>query len=104
MSLLTISYSKIRILTICIIKRNLTASKPTGSSLHNTYAKSGLETRICVQSYRLFFVSDTEDEVWKNVGKQERDAASKNTQDRREKDLACLKQFGGTATASNKRM
>jgi len=44
----------------------------------NVVARGGLEIKLCIQTYRLFYVSATEDILWRMFSKEElENAASK---------------------------
>jgi paired amphipathic helix protein Sin3a len=53
--------------------RSLPAKAVAGAG-HDFYARGGLEIKVCVRTYRLFYVSRTEDVLWRipSVAEQER--------------------------------
>ena len=57
------------LMTILLVSRNL---PPAFRELPpNCISQDGLEIKICVRTYRLFFVSNTEDFMWKISSRDE---------------------------------
>lgn len=48
-------------------------------------ARGGLELKVCVRTYRLFFVSDTEDVLWRISTQEEHDDAQRRLEARNKK-------------------
>ncbi|KAG1731662.1 uncharacterized protein EDB91DRAFT_1238915 [Suillus paluster] len=57
-----------------LLRRNVPAS--VTSSTPAVLARSALETKVCVRTYRLFFVSGTEDFLWRIPSKEDVDTSS----------------------------
>jgi len=61
---------------LIILRRNLPSEHDCGQPY--VISESGLEIRVCVLTYRLFYVSNTEDFLWRIPDPQEvRDASAK---------------------------
>ena len=64
--------------------------------LNDFDGRSGLEIRVCVRTYRLFFVSDTEDILAQNISADEIAKATARAQKRLEKGRRWLERFEKT--------
>ena len=53
-----------------------TATATTAATRHDFYARGGLEIKVCVRTYRLFYVSRTEDVLWRTPSAAESERAS----------------------------
>jgi len=52
------------------------AQSGTGTGTrHDFYARGGLEIKVCVRTYRLFYVSRTEDVLWRTPSSAENERA-----------------------------
>lgn len=57
---------------------SVTATTGSGagtSAGHDFYARGGLEIKVCVRTYRLFYVSRTEDVLWRTPSSAENERA-----------------------------
>jgi hypothetical protein len=53
-----------------------TTTTTTTAAGHDFYARGGLEIKVCVRTYRLFYVSRTEDVLWRTPSAAESGRAS----------------------------
>jgi paired amphipathic helix protein Sin3a len=73
---------------------------------HDFYAHGGLEIKVCVRTYRLFYVSRTEDVLWRTLSAAERERANARLAARDAARARWLEKFtyrplGGIASASD---
>jgi len=52
-----------------------TSTSPNTGAGHDVYARGGLEIKVCVRTYRLFYVSRTEDVLWRIPSSAENERA-----------------------------
>ena len=58
--------------------RNLSSALEGGQP--DVIARGGLEIKVCVRTYRLFYVSGTEDFLWRTFSKEEAERAAAKLQ------------------------
>lgn len=75
--------------------RNIPASATTSTPA--VLARGALETRICIRTYRLFFVWGTEEFLWRIPSKEDADVASEAVSMRRQAWLAKTRAGGWPA-------
>ena len=63
-----------------------------------TVSHSGLEIRVCVRTYKLFYVSKTEDVLQRIITRDEIEQAEHRLRARTAVRRACLERFGTTPT------
>jgi hypothetical protein len=89
------------LLTHCCI-RSLPPKATVGTG-HDFYARGGLEIKVCVRTYRLFYVSRTEDVLWRILSTPEQERAHARLAARNASRVRRLDKFtskGGGASTS----
>jgi paired amphipathic helix protein Sin3a len=66
---------------------------------HDFYARGGLEIKVCVRTYRLFYVSRTEDVLWRTHSSAESERASTRLDARNAARVRWLEKFTSKSAA-----
>jgi paired amphipathic helix protein Sin3a len=52
--------------------------KSTSGDDSKIHSSGSLAMRVCVRTYKLFYVSDTEDVIWRSISQEEYDKGARN--------------------------
>lgn len=64
------------------------------TTLQGVHGQSGLEIKVCVRTYRLFFVSESEDFLWRDIGLEQFKRAVRRFQIQREASKMWMTRLG----------
>jgi len=76
------------------LRRTISPSAST-DQVPDIIARGGLEIKVCVRTYRLFFVSHSEDYLWRKPDKDASEATRKRVQVKMDKRKGWLEEYVG---------